>query len=151
MLNGTRSSRTDQRPSLGSLVADIANELRSLIRGEVDLAKAEVKDSVRRGATGGILLAAAVVVLVVVGFLFTWGAVYGLSEGTGLPLWASFLIIGAVYLVIAVLLAFLGISSLKKARGPEQAVAELQLTKEIVASLPPNSPPAPTTVSKPGR
>ena len=36
--------------------------------------------------------------------LFTWAAVYGLSE-TGLPIWACFLIVGGVYLLIAVLLA----------------------------------------------
>ena len=59
MANGTRPPGTDQRPSLGALVADIANDLRSLIRGEIELAKAELKNSVRAGSTGGALLAVA--------------------------------------------------------------------------------------------
>ena len=42
MLNGTRD-RLDNRPSLGALVADIANDLSQLIRGEIDLAKAETE------------------------------------------------------------------------------------------------------------
>jgi len=147
-VNGTRPPGADQRPSLGALVADIANELRSLIRGEVELAKTEIKDSVRAGSTGGALLAAAVALLVMVGLLFTWAAVYGLSAGTGLSLWASFLIVGGVYLLVALLLAFLGVRNLKKARGPEQAVVELQRTKDIVQSIPPNAPPASTAASK---
>ena len=145
MVNGTRSPGTDQRPSLGALVADIVIELRALIRGEVELAKAELRDSVRSGATGGGLIAAAVGLLVMVGLLFTWAIVYGLSEGAGLPLWASFLIVGTVYLLIAVLLGYLGVRSLKQAKGPEQAMAEMQRTKEIVSSIPPNTPPVPTS------
>lgn len=140
MLNGTRD-RLDNRPSLGALVADIANDLSQLIRGEIDLAKAELKESARRGAVGGALLAAAVALVLMVLILFTWAAVYGLSE-TGLPLWACFLIVGGVYLLVAALLVLLGVLSLKKARGPEQAMAELQRTKQIVESLPPNTPPA---------
>lgn len=150
MVNGTRPPGTEERPSLGALVADIANELRSLIRGEVELAKAEIKESMRAGSTGGALIAVAVALLVMVGLLFTWAAVYGLSE-TGLPLWASFLIVGGVYLLIAVVLGLLGVHSLKQTKGPEQAVAEMQLTKDIVSSIPPNTPPATSAISKSSR
>lgn len=138
MVNGTRPSGADQRPTLGALVADITSELSQLVRGEIELAKAEMRESARRGAVGAALIAAAVVLLAMVGVLFTWAAVYGLSE-TGLPLWACFLIVGAVYLLVAVLLSLIGANSLKKAKGPEQAVAEMQRTKEIVQSLPPST------------
>ena len=142
MVNGTRPSGSDQRPTLGALVADITSELSQLVRGEIELAKAEMRESARRGAMGAALIAVAVVLLAVVGLLFTWAAVYGLSE-TGLPLWACFLIVGGVYLLVAVLLSLIGANSLKKAKGPEQARAEMQRTKEIVQSLPPSaSPPA---------
>lgn len=147
MVNGTRQPGTGQRPSLGALVSDIANELRAIIRGEVDLAKTEIKESIRAGSAGGAMLAAAAAILIMVGLLFTWAAVYGLSE-TGLPLWACFLIVGAVYLLVAVLIAFLGVRSLKKAKGPAQAVAEMQVTKDIVQSIPPNTPSAATVVKK---
>lgn len=140
MVNGTRPLGTDQRPTLGALVADITSELSHLVRGEIDLAKAELRESARRGAMGAGLLAVALGLLVMVWVLFTWAAVYGLSE-TGLPIWACFLIVGGVYLLIAALLALVGVLSLKRARGPEQAVAEMQRTKEIVQSIPPNTPP----------
>jgi hypothetical protein len=94
------------------------------------------------------MLALAGVLMVMVWVLLTWAAVYGLTE-TGLPLWASFLIVGGVYLLIAVVIALLGVRSLKRARGPEQAVAEMQRTKEIVQAIPPNTPPVAATISKP--
>lgn len=152
MVNGTRPPGFDQRQSLGALVADIANDLSQLIRGEIDLAKTEMKDSARRGATGGALLAATVALLLMVGLLVTWAAVYGLADGANLPLWACFLIVAGAYLLIGIVLAAIGVYSLKNARGPEQAAAEFQRTKEIVASIPPNTPPAspaPTTAQKP--
>jgi hypothetical protein len=136
-------AETDGRPTLGALVATITEELSQLVRGEIELAKAEMKRSARNGAVGGGLLAAAAAVLVMVGLLATWAAVYGLAAGTGLPLWASFLIVAAVYLLVAVILGLAGVMSLRKARGPEQAVAEMQRTKEILQGVVPASAPPP--------
>ena len=147
MVNGARSAGTDQRPSLGTLVADIASELSHLVRGEIDLAKAEIKESVKAGAAGGAMLAVAGVLMAMVWLLMTRAAVYGLAEV--LPVWASFLIVGGVYLLIAAVVALLGVRSLKRARGPEQAVIEMQRTKEIVQAIPPNTPPVAATISKP--
>lgn len=132
----------DERPTLGALVATITRELSLLVRGEIDLAKAEMRESARNGAVGGGLLAVAGVLAAMVGILVTWAAVYGLTAGTGLPLWASFLIVAAVYLVVAGILAFVGVRSLQKARGPEQAMAEMQRTKGILQGVVPATGPA---------
>ena len=44
---------TDDRPSLGTLVAGITAELSALVRGEIELAKAEMRESAKAGAAGG--------------------------------------------------------------------------------------------------
>jgi hypothetical protein len=132
----------DERPTLGALVATITRELSLLVRGEIDLAKAEMRQSARNGATGGGLLAVAAALALMVGILVTWAAVYGLTDGTGLPLWASFLIVAAVYLVVAGILGYVGVRTLQKARGPEQAVAEAQKTKGILQGVVPTNTPA---------
>lgn len=134
----------DERPTLGALVATITRELSLLVRGEIDLAKAELKASARNGARGGGLLAGAAALLAMAGLLLTWAAVYGLTSGTGLPLWASFLIVAAVYLLVAVLLGYLGIQALQRAKGPEQAVAEMQRTKGILQGVVPAPAPPPS-------
>ena len=103
MVNGTRAPGTDQRPSLGALVADIATEVSQLVRGEIELAKAELKESAKAGSTGGALLAVAGLLIAMVGLLTTWAAVSPASltsvaaialpissiPASGSPFWAS--------------------------------------------------------------
>jgi protein-S-isoprenylcysteine O-methyltransferase Ste14 len=137
---------TDDRPSLGTLVAGITNELSTLVRNEIELAKAEARESMKRGASGGALIAVAVALLAMVWLLITFALVYVLIEVADLPAWASFLIIAGVYLVIAAIIIAIAVAQLKKARGPERAKAEMQRTKQIVESLPPNTPPVPDSV-----
>ena len=53
---------TDERaeePTIGRLVADASRDISSLIRGEIALAKSELKISVRAGGIGAGLLGAA--------------------------------------------------------------------------------------------
>ena len=139
MLNGTKEG-LNHRPSLGALVADIATDLSQLVRGEIALAKSEIRESAKRGATGAALIGAASAFLLMMLLMLTWAAVYGLAE-TGLPLWACFLIVAAIYLLIAVILLLLAKRNLQKAKGPEQAVAEMQKTKDIVGAITPSTPP----------
>jgi uncharacterized membrane protein YqjE len=134
---------TEERPSLGTLVAGITTELSTLVRNEMELAKAEVRESFKRGAAGSVLFIVAGVLLGMAWLLITFGLVYVLIEVADLPAWASFLIIAGVYLLIAAIFIGIGYLQLQKARGPERARAEMQRTKQIVESLPPNTPPVP--------
>ena len=134
----------DDRASLGTLVSSLSQNVSTLLRDEIALAKAEVSESAKRGATGGGLLAATAMLLLMVWLLLTWAAVYGLTDGTGLPLWASFLIVAAVYLVIAIILAFVAKRHLDKAKGPQQAQKAAEETKQILAGLKPAGSSSPT-------
>jgi uncharacterized membrane protein YqjE len=140
---------TDDRPSLGTLVAGITGELSALVRGEIELAKAEMRESAKAGAAGAALFVVAGVLLAMVWLLVTWAVVYVLVEVADLPTWASFLIVAGFYLVVAIILGTVGYFRLKKARGPELAQAEMQRTKQIVGSLPPNTPPVANKLRNP--
>jgi uncharacterized membrane protein YqjE len=140
---------TDDRPSLGTLVAGITGELSALVRGEIELAKAEMRESAKAGAAGAALFVVAGVLLAMVWLLVTWAVVYVLVEVADLPTWASFLIVAGFYLLVAIILGTVGYFRLKKARGPEMAQAEMQRTKQIVESLPPNTPPVSSQLRNP--
>ena len=140
---------TEERPSLGTLVAGITSELSTLVRNEIELAKAEMRESFKRGASGSILFIIAAVLLAMVWLLVTFCLVYVLVEVADLPVWASFLIVAGAYLLVAAILIGIGVLQVKKARGPERAKAEIQRTKQIVESLPPNTPPVPEAVRSP--
>lgn len=140
---------TDDRPSLGTLVAGITAEFSALVRGEIELAKAEMRESAKAGAAGAALFVIAGVLLAMVWLLVTWAVVYVLVEVADLPTWASFLIVAGFYLIVAIILGVAGYFRLKKARGPEMAQAEMQRTKQIVESLPPNTPPVANNLRNP--
>ena len=134
----TRSSAreaTGQR-TLGQLVADAQTDVTDIVKGEIALAKLEIKADVSKGGKGaGMLAGAAVFGLFTLGFLLTAGA-WALS--LVMPTWAGFLIVGGVLLVITAILALLGISAVKKIKGkPARTIDTSQ--KAIAAVKPPKT------------
>jgi hypothetical protein len=117
--------------SLGTLVADAAKDLSTLVRDEVALAKAEVKRDVKQAATGGGMFGVAAVagLLAVIGL--TFAATYAIHT-TGLPLSLSWLVIGGAYLLLAAASAGLGLLRIKAVRGPK---ATKRTAGETVAVL----------------
>lgn len=121
---------TDQT-SLGSLISSAISDAQTLVRDEIALAKAELKESAKRVASSSGLFIGAVVLLAYAFMLLLFAAVYGIAEG--LPLWAAFLIVGGALVLIAAGLVALGVAQAKGIRGPERAIAEAQKTKDALA------------------
>jgi uncharacterized membrane protein YqjE len=98
---------SSQDQSLGSLVALAVGDITQLVRCELDLAKIELKADVRRLGTAGALLVVAAFVACLVLMLVSFSFAYGLVA-LGIWPWASFLIVAAVYVLLAVLAVFIG-------------------------------------------
>ena len=113
--------------TLGQLVAQASEDLSSLVRYEVALAKAEVKDDVRRGATAGALFAVVGVIAFFSLITLLIAAGYGL-HAAGLSEWLAFLIITAVLLLLAAVLAVIAVFQLKRIKPPEKAIRSTKLT-----------------------
>ena len=111
--------------SLGDLVALAAKDVSQLIRYEIDLAKTELTDDVRRiglaGALGGVAAFVACLVLVLLSIALAFGLV-----ALGIYPWAAFLIVAGAYVLFAVLV--LGIAYLKLKR-----LSGLKRTRETVS------------------
>ena len=118
-------------PTLGKLVSDASRDISALVRGEIALAKSELKISVKAGGVGiGLFAAAAFLVLLAVVMLSVAFAYF--LHMTGLHLAWCFLIVFAVYVLIAALLAFVGIKKVKQVKPPERAIHQAQETKTIL-------------------
>jgi uncharacterized membrane protein YqjE len=118
--------------STGELVQRLSTQLSELVRGELELARAELTAKGKRaGAGAGLAGAGGVVALFGVGALIA-AAIAGLA--TVLDVWLAALIIGVVLLVVAGVLALAGRSQLQKATPatPERTVHEVQLDVETV-------------------
>jgi hypothetical protein len=118
-------------PTLGRLVADASRDISSLIHSEIALAKSELKISVKNGGTGAGLFAGAAFLGVLAIIMLSVAFAYFLNM-TGLDLAWCFLIVFGAYLLIAGLLAYLGIRKVKKVRAPERAIHQAQETKQLL-------------------
>lgn len=123
--------------TVGQLVADASHDISVLVQNEIQLAKAEVTKGLGFGGKGaGLLGGAAFLGLLGLIFLFhTLARVIAIW----LPVWAGYLIITVVLLLLAAALGLLGYKALMKAKDntvPQRAIRNAQ---ETVAAIKPGS------------
>lgn len=113
--------------SIGAMISKVTDDLSTLMQQELELAKAELKQTATRaGAGAGMFAGAAIGALLTLIFLSTaaWWAI-GNHTGRG---WSA-LIVAAIWAVIAAILGMVGRSQLAKARG-------IPKTTETVKKIP---------------
>ena len=115
----------DTDPTIGRLVTDASRDISTLISKEIQLAKSELKVSVRTGGISiGLFAGAAFVAVLGVIMLSVAFAYFIYWDGAGLDLHWAFLIVFIVYMLIAALLGFIGLKKIKKVGPPEKAIAQ---------------------------
>ena len=121
-------------PSLGDLVREATSQVSTLVRAEVELAKAEVTRDVKKGLTGSVYFILALVVLL----YSTFFMFFFLAEllDNWLWRWASFRIVFILMLVVTAVFALLGYLKVRRIRGPQETIASV---KETTAALTPGA------------
>lgn len=113
----------DSDPTLGKLVSDASRDISSLISQEIELAKSELKVSVRHGGTGlGLFAGAAFVGVLAVIMLSV--AIAHFIHWAGLGLHWAYLIVFGFYVLVAGLLALIGLKQVKQVKAPERAITQ---------------------------
>lgn len=132
---GAGPARHQAEEPIGELVADVSKSLSTLLHSEIELAKLELKVSVKNAGVGVGFFGAALVLLV---FSLTF-AFIALAEGIhalGIYRWLSYLIVFLLLAIVAGLLVYLGIKKVKKVKAPERTIAT---SKDTVAYLKANT------------
>jgi hypothetical protein len=119
--------------SLGDLLGDVTRDLSTLMRQELELAKAEAKQSATRAGKGGGMLAGAGVAGHFVLLFLSIALWYALGELMGLG-WSA-VVVALIWGIIAAVLASIGKKELKAIKGMPQTVETVQ---EIPPTLKPN-------------
>lgn len=119
--------------SLGDLLSEVSRDISTLMRQEVELAKAEAKESATKAGKGGGMLAGAGVAGHFVLLFLSVALWYALGELMGLG-WSA-VVVAVLWGIIAAVLASMGRKELKAIKGMPQTVETVQ---EIPPTLKPN-------------
>ena len=128
------SEPKDER-KLGELVFDVTEGVSSLVREEIQLAKAEVSEKAGKIAKGAVVGISAGVFAFLALILVMEGIAWLLNEEVfNGKTWPGFFIEAAIFLLIAALAALIAYKAVKAGSPPlpEQAIEEAKLTKEML-------------------
>jgi hypothetical protein len=94
--------------SIGDLIRTAVRDAQDLVRSEIALAKAELREEGRRLSVGiGLIAGAAVIGVLGLGFLMGTVA-WGLAAAFMWPVWMGFAIVAGVALLLAAVLGMMG-------------------------------------------
>ncbi len=125
-----------EQQSLGAMVKGVTEDISTLVRGEIELAKTELRDTAKTAANGGGLLAVAGVTAFL-GIIFLLLTLAWVLVQLGLPTWAGFGIVTLLLIIVAVILGLLGKKRLDTVTGPERSQASIEKTKAVLSRKPP--------------
>lgn len=120
------------QPTLGELVGTLTQQLTNLIKGEIELVKAQVAEKGQKFGIGiGLFVGAGVMAFFALAVLITTVI---LALANAVPAWLAALIVAVALLILAALLAFVGKKSIDKANEVEVSspVASVKADIEIV-------------------
>ena len=114
-------SSSDEQ-SLGELVAVATRDLSVLVHKEIELAKAEISGELKRAGVGAGLLGGAGFIGVFALLLLSVSGALAIADGGGIPIWAGFLCMGALYGGGAGLFALLGLGQVVRIGPPQRTI-----------------------------
>ena len=119
--------------SLGEIVADVSEKASQLVREEIELAKAEVKEKVSKLTRGAVAAAAAGVFLIFGVTMFFHGLAWFLDDVFNWEdnIWAGFAVVTVLLFLLAALSAFIAYRLFKKGSPPtpDLAIEEARRTR----------------------
>lgn len=134
-LDGSYGNGNVPDESLGDLVSQVSANISTLVREEIELAKAEVETKTKRLVQGAVVGAAA-------GFFLFFALVFaldalawGLVDVFNDSIWLGFLVTAGILVFLAALAGFLAYRAIRAGSPPtpKQAIEEAKLIRQTLA------------------
>jgi uncharacterized membrane protein YqjE len=131
-IRAVRSQRGhDRRGRTGQRAKEATTQFSAVLHGEIELAKLELKSSVKNLGTGAVGFAIALA-LALLALPMALIALAELLHWLYFWRWASYLIVFGIVVIVAALAALMGLRKVKKVRAPTRTI---ETTKSTVAAL----------------
>jgi hypothetical protein len=121
----------EQEPTIGKLVVDAFADFGTLMRSFIELAKSELRVSVRAGGMAVVLFLLAGFISLLAVIMASIAIAFFLHMAD-LDLAWCFLIVFGAYLLLAALLGFIGYRKVRKVRAPERTMAQASDTPKAL-------------------
>jgi hypothetical protein len=126
----TPSEEKASRTSLGELLGEVTRDLSTLMRQEIELAKAELTQSVKQTGKGaGLLSGAGYAALMAIFFLSValwWGLGHLIDNG-----WSA-VVVAVIWGIIGLVLYSMGKKEMKKVKGAPRTVDSIKQVPEAL-------------------
>jgi uncharacterized membrane protein YqjE len=123
--------------TLGELVAAATADVSALVHDEIELAKVELRENVKKATIGGTAFTVGLC-LVLFGIpVLSFAFAYCLHWATPLGLAWCFFIVFWVHVLLGLLFVAYGIARLKKLNKPEKAIDSAKRTVEVISGTRP--------------
>ena len=118
--------------SVGELVFDVSERTSTLIREEIELAKAEISEKVSQLIRGSVVGVVAGIFLFFALILIMEGVAWLLNDLVFDNFWLGFFVEGALFILIGAVAVLIAVRAFKKGAPPtpDQAIEEAKLTRE---------------------
>ena len=130
MTDPTPSERKAESTSLGDLLGEVTSDLSTLMRQELELAKAELKQSAARAGRGAGMLGGAGYAALMAVFFLSIALWWALGHLTGLG-WSA-VIVAVIWAAVALVLFVVGRTQLKKVEGAPRTVESIKRIPDAV-------------------
>jgi cobalamin biosynthesis protein CobD/CbiB len=130
MRDGSRPNDTGDK-SLGDVVAEVSEKASLLVREEIELAKAEVRDKVSKLAKGAAVAGAAGVFLVFAVTMFFHGLSWFATDLLDEPPWVGYAIVTGLLVLLAAIAGLVALRLFKRGAPPtpQLAIEEAKRTR----------------------
>ena len=115
-------------PGVIELVRSAAADTTELVKQQIELTKAEIKENAQKAGSSFGMIAAGIAIVGMGGIFLLVTLAYVLVE-LGLPVWAGFGIVTLVLLLVGGIITLVGAKRAKSVQGPKRSMEALEATK----------------------
>lgn len=130
MSDPTPSEQRAATTSLGELLSEVTSDLSQLMRQELELAKAELRESATRAGKGAGMMGGAAYAGMMAIFFLSIALWWALGELVGLG-WSA-VIVAVLWAIVALVLFLNGRTQMKKIKGAPETVDTLKRIPDAV-------------------
>lgn len=129
-------STTENDPrGLGLIITEAIADFQKLVRQQIDLTVAELKDSTKAALRSSVLVITAVTLFLVSALMIVVALGFGLAA-LGLPYWAAFLLDAGLFILAALVLLVIAKNQAAKVKMPTAAMDNIETSvNEVTESV----------------